>query len=541
MKALKTVGQILLVAFSFVAAQAQTPLLQTKIDSGKLQGGMDNGVASFKGIPFAAPPVGNLRWRPPQPVTSWSGVRSTTAYGSDCMQLPFPSDAAPLGTPPAEDCLYLNVWTPAHSAKEKLPVMVWIYGGGFVNGGSSPAVYDGSQFAARGVVFVSFNYRVGRFGFFGFPALSREGAGHPLGNYAYMDQIAALQWVQRNAHAFGGDPGNVTVFGESAGGGSVLMLVTSPATKGLFEKAIVESGGGRDALLGVRYLDKTSPAGLPSEEDLGVAFAKANGITGTDDAALAQLRALPADKVVDGLNMASMQKAAPTYGGPIEDGVIVTQTPQEALQSGNYAKVPLMIGANSADIGFPRWHTLADTWAAFGPDAEKAEAVFDPTKSGNVMMVGWTIGAEMMMIEPARFVASTIAAAGGSSYEYRFSYVAQSIRKQVPGAFHATEIPFVFDTVKAKYGAALADSDEAIARQANEYWVNFAKTGNPNGPGLPTWPAYSAASDTLMNFTNDGPVAQPDAWKDRLDLVEKLANAPATAARPQPAAKADPQ
>lgn len=535
MKSLKIAGPILLAAASLLAAHAQTPLLQTKIDSGRLQGSMDNGVASFKDVPFAAPPVANFRWRPPQPVAAWTGVRPATAYGSDCMQLPFPSDAAPLGTPPAEDCLYLNVWTPAHSAKEKLPVMIWIYGGGFVNGGSSPAVYDGSQFAARGVVFVSFNYRVGRFGFFAFPALSHEGAGHPLGNYAYMDQIAALQWVQRNVHAFGGDPSNVTVFGESAGGGSVLMLVTSPVTKGLFEKAIVESGGGRDALLGVRYLDKPSPHGLPSAEDLGVAFAKANGITGTDDAALAQLRALPADKVVDGLNMASMARAAATYGGPIQDGVIVTQTPQEALLSGHYWKVPLMIGANSSDIGFPRWHSLADTWAAFGPDADKAQAAFDPAKSGNVMMVGWTIAAEMMMIEPARFVASTIATAGGSSYEYRFSYVAESIRKQVPGAFHATEIPFVFDTVKAKYGAALADADEAIARQANEYWVNFAKTGNPNGPGLPNWPAYTTAGDTLMNFTNDGPVSQPDPWKDRLDLVEKLATAPAPP--PQPAAK----
>ncbi|MGC2637960.1 MAG: carboxylesterase family protein [Acidobacteriaceae bacterium] len=530
MKSLKFA--ILLMAASFVAAQAQTPLLQTKIDSGSLQGSADNGVASFKGIPFAAPPVGNLRWRPPQPAAAWTGVRAATQYGSDCMQLPFPSDAAPLGTPPAEDCLYMNVWTPAHSAKQKLPVMVWIYGGGFVNGGSSPAVYSGAHFAQKGVVFVSFNYRVGRFGFFAFPALSREGAGQPLGNYAYMDQIAALKWVQRNIHAFGGDANNVTVFGESAGGGSVLMLLTSPVTKGLFEKAIVESGGGRDALLGVRYLDKPSPHGLPSAEDLGVAFAQANGITGTDDAALAQLRALPAEKVVDGLNMASMGRAASTYGGPIEDGVIVTQTPQEALAGGHYAKVPLIIGANGADIGFPHWHTLADTWAAFGPNADQAQSLYDPTKSGNVMMVGWKIGADMMMIEPARFVAASFAAAGVPSYEYRFSYVAESIRSKVPGAFHATEIPFVFDTVSDKYGSALAPADEAIAKQANLYWVNFAKTGDPNGPGLPHWPAYSTASDELLNFTNDGPVAQADPAKPRLDLIEKLATAPHVPAVP---------
>jgi len=333
----------------------------------------------------------------------------------------------------------------------------------------------------------------------------------------------------------------VTVFGESAGGGSVLMLLTSPVTKGLFEKAIVESGGGRDALMGVRYLDKPSPHGLPSEEDLGVAFARANGITGTDAAALAELRTLPADKVVAGLNMATMGPAAATYGGPVEDGTIVTMTPQQALASGRYWKVPLIIGANSADIGFPHWHSLSETWAAFGPNAEKAESAFDPTKSGNVMMVGWTIGAEMMMVEPARFVAASLAAAGVPSWEYRFSYVAESIRNKIPGAFHATEIPFVFDTVKAKYGAALTPSDEAAAKAANTYWVNFAKTGNPDGSGVPHWPAYSPASDELMNFTNDGPVAQADPLKERLDLVEGLAAPPSpSAGAPSKEAKTEP-
>lgn len=514
-----------LVALLFVPlfeVGAQPTPSQVKIDTGVLQGSSEDGVIAFKGIPFAAPPVGKNRWRAPQPPAKWSGVRQASDYGPDCMQLPFPSDAAPLGTKSSEDCLYMNVWTPSHKPGAKLPVMVWIYGGGFVNGGSSPAVYSGMRFAQGGVVFASFNYRVGRFGFFAFPALSREEAGQPLNNYAFMDQIAALHWVQRNIAAFGGDPDNVTIFGESAGGGSVLTLLTSPVTKGLFEKAIVESGGGRDALLGVRYLDKTSPSGLPSAEAVGEAFAKSVGIQGTGPAALAALRALPAEKIVGGLNMASMGKQAGIYGGPILDGVIVKQTPQQALLSGNYWKVPVMIGANSADIGFPRWHTLAETWAAFGPDAKEAQEFYNPDKSENVGLVGWKIGADLMMIEPARFVAGTLAEAGLPSYEYRFSYVADSLQKKVPGAFHATEIPFVFDTVKEKYGAELTAADEQAAQQMHAYWLNFAKSGNPNGAGLPHWPQYNSKSDELVNFTEHGPIPEADPWKQRLNLVVRL-------------------
>ncbi len=198
------------------------------IDSGKVEGKVDDGIASWKGIPFAAPPVGSLRWRAPQAVQPWTGVRQATSHAADCMQLPFPSDAAPLGTKPDEDCLYLNVWKPAAS-QGKLPVLVWIYGGGFVNGGSSPPTYSGAELAKQGVVVISFNYRIGRFGFFALPQLTREaGDKTPLGNYGFMDQIAALQWIKRNAAAFGGDPANVTITGESAGGMSVNALLTSP-------------------------------------------------------------------------------------------------------------------------------------------------------------------------------------------------------------------------------------------------------------------------------------------------------------------------
>ena len=495
-----------------------------KVDGGTVRGAVARQVLSFKGVPFAAPPVGALRWRAPQPAIPWSGIRAADQYGHDCMQKPFPSDAAPLGTEPSEDCLVLNVWRPAEAAGGKLPVMVWIYGGGFVNGGSSPAVYDGSQFAKRGVVLVSFNYRLGRFGFFGFPALTREDRDGLLGNYAYMDQIAALKWVQRNIAAFGGDPGNVTVFGESAGGGSVHMLLTSPMARGLFHKAIIESGGGRGPLMSMRRISEDVGA-QASAEAVGVAFARSVGVQGDDAAALEALRRLPAEQLVNGLNMASMGGAAATYvGGPLLDGKIVVETPDQAYLAGREAKVPVMIGATSADIGFAFAPTLDALFARF-PDPAAARRVYDPQNSGDLRAVSMRVAMDQMMVEPARFTAATLAAQGLKTYEYRFSYVAASMRGQWPGAPHATEIPYVFDTVAAKYGKDLTPADEAAAQAANAYWTNFAKTGNPDAPGLPHWPAYDAAHDAIMEFTNDGPRAGPDPWRPRMDLAAAAATA----------------
>lgn len=509
---------VIMVAISGTVVSAASN--EVKVDGGRLKGVDRDGLIVFKGVPFAAPPVGASRWRLPQLPQKWSGVRSAAEYGSDCMQLPFPGDAAPLGVKPSEDCLYLNVWTPSLSPAKKLPVMVWIYGGGFVNGGSSPAVYDGSQFAKRGVVFVSFNYRLGRFGFFAHPALTKENPSALLGNYGYMDQIAALRWVQRNISQFGGQPGNVTLFGESAGGGSVHTMLTSPLAKGLFQKAIIESGGGRGLLGGPRYLSHEGPGGTPSAESAGLAFAKKAGISGEDAAALAALRNLPAESVVDGLNMATM--FTPTYSGPMIDGKLVVEPPDAAYLAGRWSKMPVMVGANSMDIGFGRAKTKDELFAQFGANSEKAKAAYDPDGSGKLPLVIMLVSADQMMIEPARYVAAMASAAGQPAYEYRFSYVAESMRKQWPGAPHATEIPFVFDTVEARYGKDLTPADKATAQAANAYWVNFAKTGNPNESGLPAWPAYTAQGDILMDFSSTGPVAKPDPWKVRLDMVEVL-------------------
>ncbi|MDB6012083.1 MAG: pnbA1 [Gammaproteobacteria bacterium] len=519
----------LLAAGATAIASAATSSATVTVDTGKLQGDVDGNVGSFKGIPFALPPVGELRWRPPQAAAKWQGVRKATTYGADCMQIPFPSDAAPLGVKPAEDCLYLNVWRPAHAAGKKLPVLVWIYGGGFVNGGSSPAVYDGGPFARDGVIFVSFNYRLGRFGFFAHPALSAEQPGGPLANYAIMDQIAALKWVRRNIAAFGGDPNNVTICGESAGGMSVHVLMTSPLAAGLFQKAIVQSGGGRTNLMRGRPL----VGGPDSAEALGVAFAKGAGIEATGAQALKMLRALPAEALLNNLNLATMSTAAATYvGGPVLDGKVMPAEPAKVYADGKAARVPLMVGANSLDIGFMKGDTIDELLAQFGANADKARNVYEVKSGDDVKKVAFRMGGDQMMGEPARYVARALAAHGQPVYEYRFSYVAESMRQQWPGAMHASDIPYAFDTVAARYGNSLTAQDAAAAHTMHAYWVAFAASGKPELPGKPAWPAYDAKSDTLMDFTNSGPVVGSDPWRARFDLAEGV-NVAHEAAPPQ--------
>nr|WP_235364922.1 carboxylesterase family protein [Sphingomonas sp. ERG5] len=441
-----------------------TPAPQVRIDTGMLRGATIDGVASFKGIPFAAPPVGPLRWRAPQPAHRWPGVRDAGAYGHDCMQTPFPSDAAPLGTPPAEDCLYANVWKPAR-ATGKLPVMVWIYGGGFLNGGASPPTYSGAVLARQGIMVVSFNYRVGRFGTFAHPQLTKVDPDHGLlANYGYLDQLAALRWVRRNIAAFGGDPANVTIVGESAGGISVHTLVTSPLARGLFHKAMAMSGGP------VSLGDST----LAAAEAVGIAFARSNGIAADDPQALIKLRALSAEQVTDGLNMVALFAPKPgpkTFSSPIVDGKVAIDS-VVAYRAGRFAQVPMMVGATSDDIGGPT-----------GP-----------------------------MIAGARSIANMLSGTGVPVYYYRFSYVATSVpNAKSKGAAHATDIPFFFDTAAIKYGAQTSLTDRAAARTASSYLVNFVKRGDPNGAGLPLWRAYSRTDKQMLDLdARGGATVQPE-------------------------------
>lgn len=499
---------------------------QVTVDSGALQGVARDGVLSFKGIAYALPPLGALRWKPPQPIPRWHGVRKATALGHDCMQLPAPSEAAPGGTTmPSEDCLVLNVWRQEKQVSGKMPVMVWVHGGGYLNGGSSPSVYDGSAFARDGVVFVSFNYRLGRFGFFAHPALSKASPEGPLGNYGYMDMVAALRWVKRNIGAFGGDPGNVTLFGESAGGSSVIALMHTPMARGLFQKAIVESGGGRDGANFRRLHEEGAAQDRPrSGEMLGIDFAKSQGIEGDDTAALAALRKLNPEALVAGLNIASRRvdpAIGATFPGPMIDGRMLTETSQQANLAGRQMKIPFMIGTNDGDLAYPQGKTIEELLAPFGDNRERARAVYDPGNSNDVREVGEKIARDRAMLEPARFLARIMSAQGQPVYLYRFSYVAESMRKEWPIVPHAAEVPFVFDTLDARYSGKVTPADQQVARSIHSAWVAFAKTGNPNADGSHLWPAYQTSRETLANFVGGGPVIQSEPWKARLDLTEQ--------------------
>jgi len=521
-----TLALLMVVLLPVCSAQAGTDQLNVSVTGGQVRGVEAGEVIIWKGVPFAAPPVGELRWRPPQPVVAWSGILNADTFKSDCAQKPFPADAAPLGVTPGEDCLGINLWKPASASEQSLPVLVWIYGGGFVNGGSSPAVYDGSAFANNGVLFVSFNYRLGRFGFFAHPALTMEARelGEPLGNYGYLDQIAALKWIQNNIAAFGGDPDNVTVFGESAGARSVLHLLSTPMAAGLFHRAGVLSGGGLASLSGSRRLGGASAEGLPSAESSGLAFARKNGIEGEGREALAALRALSMESLIDGLNLETSRQADETWvGGPLVDGMVVNLSPQQALESGRWNKMPVLVGSTSADSGMLSAENKTEVFALFGKRAQHARQVYD--LDGNVPLdaVRKMVGMDKVMSEPPRYMSKLVSAQGLPAYFYRFSYVAHSMRAQWPGGTpHASELPFVFNTVNARYGDALTQADTHTAEAANRYWANFAKTGDPNGPGLPDWPRYDPSRNTVFDFTLDGPKATPDPWNARLDVIESL-------------------
>lgn len=517
---------VLLTTIALYAQQARSvagPIVHTQY--GDLRGLTVGNVTSYRGIPYATPPVGEYRWRPPQPVAPWKEVRDATKDCASCPQTAWPGSTATM----SEDCLFINVWAPATATNSsKLPVMVWIHGGGFTGGSGSGPGTAGDAFAGQGVLLATINYRLGRFGHFAFPALSKEHPEEPKG-YAYMDQIAALQWIKKNIAEFGGDPNNVTIFGFSAGGVSVHSLLTIPTAKGLFQKAIIESGGGRDGILTGRPISKEKADLLypVSAETIGVNFARKHHIEGTDAAALAKLRSLSMDEIVDG-GQETDSSGLRTYSGPILDGKLVVETAESAYKAGRQANVPLIIGNCSAEIGGP-FVTTANSkdalFSLFGENNAEAKAAYDPGGDKEFAEVLTTFNSDWVWGEPAGMTARAFLTIRAPVYVYQFGYVPPSMRERARyGAGHGSEVSFVFNALSARFGvAAEATSEEKeLARIMNTYWTNFAKTGNPNGSGLPLWPIYDNQKEEILNiYLNGKPVAEPDPRKARFNVIEK--------------------
>jgi len=474
----------LFIAFFAGMAVAQQPA-PIKVEEGLLQGTIEEGLTVYKGIPFAAPPVGELRWRAPQPAAKWKGVKQTTKFAPGPMQG---------GNPPSgksEDCLYLNVWTPAKSANEHIPVFVWIYGGGFSGGATSEWPYSGEKLASKGVILVSIAYRVGQLGFFAHPELSAENPNHISGNYGLLDMIAGLKWIKKNIAAFGGDPSKVTIFGESAGGIAVSMLCASPLAKGLFKGAISESGGSFGPSRQTQTYPGENMKRLKDAERDGATYLKNAGI-----ASIADLRKIDADKLPSSRGL----------GGswPIVDGYVIPDDQHKLYEAGKYNDVAVLVGYNSdegASFSPPKTpedyiNGVKTRYGKFADDLIKAY----PAGTTTVLKTARDLARDAAFGWQTWSWARLQSKTGKSKVFYYYfdqhpDYPEGSPRAGY-GSPHGQEVSYVFQHLGQQSGKTDQDISEAMAT----YWTNFAKYGDPNGTGLPKWPAFSDTNPVLMYF-----------------------------------------
>jgi len=476
-----------------------------KIDTGLVSGAIvGEDIHVYKGIPFAAPPVGDLRWKPPQPVASWQGVKECTEFGPAPMgyySASFPAYAAP----PSEDCLYLNIWTPAKTTGDKLPVMVWIYGGAFRFGEGSNPQYNGENLARKGVVVVTFNYRLGPFGFLAHPLLSKENEHNSSGNYGLLDQIAALQWVQENIAAFGGDPSRVTIFGQSAGATSVLWLMASPLTKGLFQGAISQS-----PYEGVAFADlNESRYGNEPKEKMGEQLAKDLGCDTASDP-IACMRAKSAEDILKtGTPPTNVLTAGYRYE-PCVDGWVVTDLPLNVFEAGKQQDVPLMIGSTADEWAL--FQLLAkptvDSYKQyvqniFGDKAQQVLTMYPAGDDKQAMASDKQVITLFTFTCPAKAYASAMSNVNSPAYFYQFTRVPPG--SKLLGAFHLLDIGYVFHNFRPFLSPLKAeqyfdDTDRTLSDTMMDYWTQFAATGDPNQEGLPQWPTYDATTGEYLDF-----------------------------------------
>jgi para-nitrobenzyl esterase len=516
----------MLAALCFAAAAANAALREPlQLDAGQLGNSVASspGVRVFKGIPFAAPPVGALRWKAPQPVAKWKGVRDANRFGNICIQPPGPTEGPgarlniavlPDSPPLSEDCLYLNVWTGAQSADERRPVMIYFFGGAFTEGAGSVPLYDGDALARKGVVVVTMNYRLGPYGFFAHPALSAESPHKASGNYGLMDMLESLRWVQRNIAAFGGDPGNVTVFGQSAGAMAIASLVASPQARALMHRAISQSGAwmGLGPAPAMRTREQAEEVGLKAATDAGIRT-------------LEQLRAMPAATVTEKFRSAGM----------IVDGWVIPEDPSLTFAARRQNAVDVLVGSNKDEAFFPgartvqqfeeqarsRWGSLADQYLVAYPHSTDPEAQASAAQTSNDGTF-WHM----------RLYADYQVQRGNKAYLYFFAQnpPAPAGQPAFPAA-HAAEVPYVFNNVgelplfpdrsDPKLAAASAP-DLTVADQMSSYWANFARSGDPNGDGLPIWQAHQVGASDRAIILDAEPSSESLPAKQRLELFDKL-------------------